>query len=228
MMKLHVCLFLCLIFLFGITACAVGTGTGFELAPATPVVSPQENITFTPVPPTSTFSPTFTSIPGPTFTPSPMPTQFPFPNITPNAEQLSKWREYEDALAARLLSRDYLLGGKIICEWKLLGAEPGKLFAWARCTQTTPIDESEFYSSSDVPVVILIDESNNVLEILKPGAGSLYAKDIREFFPPDVQERIFSHQIDFSRMSEHLDYRRDHPEESPLIVKDMTPSPSSN
>jgi hypothetical protein len=58
-----------------------------------------------------------------------------------------------------------------------------------------------------------------------PGGGSNYASDIRQMFPPEAQEKYFDGLIQFQELTDHLSWRREHPEEPPLIVLEVTPMP---
>ena len=62
-------------------------------------------------------------------TPSPWPT-VPF-IITPNADQLTRWREYEKALAEKFISHH--IPEDVLCEWVLLGQSAQEVYVWANC-----------------------------------------------------------------------------------------------
>ncbi|HEU0297302.1 MAG TPA: hypothetical protein VFR47_31460 [Anaerolineales bacterium] len=166
------------------------------------------------VSPTST--PASTLIPV-TITPSPLPTQPIIPMITPDAIQVERWKEYEDALAKRFLA--YLPQEEVICEWEILGRSDQEIYVWAICMGTIGIG-----TLADPAVIQLgIDGSAEDVEI--PRGGSNYASDIREMFPPDAEEKYFEELIHFQELTDHLNWRREHPEEPPLIVLSSTPMP---
>jgi hypothetical protein len=55
--------------------------------------------------------------------------------------------------------------------------------------------------------------------------GIHYADDIRQMFPTDAQERYFDGLIHFQELTDHVRWRREHPEEPPLIILNATPTP---
>jgi hypothetical protein len=155
-------------------------------------------------------------------TPSPYPTLETRLLITPDRDQLTRWQEYEQALAKKLLSTASSKG-KVLCEWELLGRAEQEVYVWAHCKGTTPVGENKSgFPAADMPAVVRLDEHGNVLDVDIPGAGTHYAPSIRKMFPPDVQERIFEDLIDYHRLSEHLELRFEHPEQPPLIVISAT------
>jgi hypothetical protein len=176
--------------------------------------------------PTSTFIPV-TDIPTPL--PTPLPTLPIIPMITPDAIQVERWKEYEDALARTLLS--FLPREEVICEWDILGRSDQKVYVWAVCTNiissgTSPISGTEIFSSPSIPAVIHLGEDGSVQSVEIPGAGSDYARDISRMFPLDVQEEFNRYHFGRAReMLEHAAWRRTHPEEPPLIVLSATPTP---
>ena len=74
--------------------------------------------------------PTSTSIPVtdiPTPLPTPLPTQPIIPIITPDAIQVERWKEYEDALASAIF-KSSLQPEEVVCEWEILGqSEAGSI-----------------------------------------------------------------------------------------------------
>jgi hypothetical protein len=150
--------------------------------------------------------------------PTPMPpTQTAYPYITPDSIQLEQWKEYERALAQALMPG--YAPGKIICEWEILGRSGQELYVWAVCGGA--------HNSSTVikTAVIRLRSDGTVEQIEVPGNGSANAPDIRRLFPEYLQQRIFDHAIDLNRLIAHLERRRIHPEEPPLIVLSATVTP---
>jgi len=189
------------------------------------VVLPTETPIPTVVSPTPV--PTSTLIPV-TVTPSPLPTQPIIPLITPDAIQVERWREYEDALARTILS--FLPREEVICEWEILGRSDQEVYVWALCTSiislgTSPISGTETFSSSSIPAVIHLREDGSVQSVEIRGAGSFYAPDISRMFPLDVQEEIERYRRGAGEIFEHIAWRRTHPEEPPLIVLLANPVP---
>jgi len=153
-------------------------------------------------------------------TPSPRPT-VPL-IITPNADQLARWQEYEKTLAKIHLS--FLPPEEILCEWEILDQTEQEVYVWAVCSGTFPVENTGYRPISSIPSVIHLGLDGAVQSAEIPGNGSAYARDIRNMFTESAQERIFSRLIDFRRLSEHLETRLDNPE-PPLIVLSATSMP---
>lgn len=153
-------------------------------------------------------------------TPSPWPTMPVF--ITPDADQLARWQEYERALAKSHLS--FLPPEEVLCEWEILEQSEQKVYVWAVCSGTFPVGNTGYRPKSSIPSVIHLGLDGAVQSAEIPGSGTAYARDIRNMFPAIAQERIFSRLIDFRRLSEHLETRLNNPE-PPLIVLDTTQVP---
>lgn len=172
----------------------------------------------TPIPtvdsPTSVSTSTFIPV---TITPSPLPTQPTIPIITPDPIQVERWKEYQTALAKSFLS--YLPPEEVICEWEILGQSDQVIYVWAICMGTIGIG-----TLAD-PAVIHIGIDGSVQSVEIPGGGMRYAADIREMFAPDAQEKYFGRLIHFQELTDHLQWRREHLEEPPLIVLSATPMP---
>ncbi len=191
-------------------------------------------------PPTSTktYPPTgsYTYIPSSTATPIPTPSSSPIPQtpspwptvlliITPNADQLARWQEYEYALGKALLSRE-LLRGAVLCEWEILGQSNSEIYVWVACIGTVPVGEQGIFPGAESPAVIFQETAGEIKNVEVPGSGTHYAYDIRKMFPVDVQERIFRKSIDFRRLSEHLETRLENPEPPLIVLSAMsTPNP---
>lgn len=155
-------------------------------------------------------------------TSSPLPAQPTFPIITPDAIQLERWREYEVALAMKLLPPNFLRG-EVLCEWELLGRFNQEIYVWAFC-QSPPYTEDLPSSIASMPAVVHLGNDGDVQGVEIPGSGSAYARDIREMFPPDVQEIIFRHAVDTEKMEAHINSRREN-QNPPSIVLSATPKP---
>jgi hypothetical protein len=171
--------------------------------------------------PTSTS--TLTSI---IVTPSPLPPQPIIPIITPDSVQAEKWREYENALAMALFPSSFI-PGEFLCEWDILGQSDQEIYVWAVCMNIIPYgtttDGREVFSSSSTPVVIYLGANGIIERVEIPGTGIL---DYERMFPPDVQAKFEYYRFGRAgEMSDHLDWRRIHPEEPPLIVLSVTPMP---
>ena len=52
--------------------------------------------------------------------------------ITPDAIQVERWKEYEDALAMKIRGREASVG-KVLCEWDILGRSGNEVYVWTVC-----------------------------------------------------------------------------------------------
>lgn len=168
-------------------------------------------------------SPTVNLEVGLSVTPSPMPTRKAFVILTPNSVEVKRWGEYQSALARKLMS--FLPEDEVLCEWEILGRSSQETYVWVACTGIVPIGNRGGFPSGEEPAVIHVGADGSVQSIEVPGAGSDYGRDIRRLFPPDVQTKIFDNLIDYRQLLDHLEWRRTHPEEPPLIVLSVTPAP---
>lgn len=174
----------------------------------------------TPVPPTNTPALEFTFIPA-----TVMPTQPFLPAmITPDAIQVARWREYEIALAKTLFPSSFI-PGEFLCEWEILGQSNQEVYVWAECISISVDISGLPYYEGGIPAVIHVEPDGSIQSVEIPGGGADYAADIRLMFPLEAQERIFGGLISFEELREHLRWRREHPEEPPLIVVSATPTP---
>jgi len=197
--------YLWMVFFAFLVACGKQTVPLPTKIPVSTVVSP------TPVP-------TLTLIPV-TFTPSPLPAQPVIPIITPDPIQLERWKEYEDALR-RIILKDV---ESVLCEWEILGRSDREVYVWAVCMSIFSVVNTGLPYHAEMPAVIHIGADGAIQGVEIPGIH--YAADIRRMFPPDAQERYFEGLIHFQELTDHLRWRREHPEEPPLIVLSATPTP---
>ena len=162
-----------------------------------------------------------TAVPTSTFThlvvtPSPLPTESIVPYITPDAVQVERWQEYEDALARVIFS--YLPPEKVVCEWVILGRANLDVYVSAYCASIYSAGPGQ----ATIPAVIHLNLDGSVQNAEIPGSGSSYGPDIRRLFPEELQEQIFNHstysEILWERMRDRMRWRRGHPDEPPLIV----------
>jgi len=160
-------------------------------------------------------------------TPSPLPTEPIVPVIIPDAIQVERWRDYEDALAKSLLPN--LPREDVLCEWEILGRSDVEVYIWVKCMSVNSVATTskgtDIFLSSSTPAVIHLEIDGTIQNVAVPGAGSDYSQDIRNMFPLDVQERIFNDLISYGRLSEHIEKRRMYPDMPPLIVFLATPTP---
>lgn len=143
--------------------------------------------------------------------------------ITANPDQLARWREYENALAMKLLS--HLSPEEVLCEWEILGQSLQEVYVWADCLGLPPAGRSEQYAPvASLPAVIYLSQDSSVKNVDIPGSGTRYDSDIRRLFPTDVQKKIFENLISYGALADHVKSRRENPG-PPLIVLLSTPQP---
>ncbi len=185
-------------------------------APATtpaPTETPTLTATSTAIPPTST--PTPFVIP-----PTPLPTQPPIPFLTPDAIQVERWREYQTALAKGILPTYSF--ENILCEWDILARSGQEVYVWAVCASPN-VDDTR-------PAVIHLGADGSVQSVEIPKRGSL--SDFNRLFPEVARAKMnwYVDDMDDSgkemirELYNHIEYRRTHPEEPPLIVLSATPT----
>ena len=167
--------------------------------------------------PTATLIPTLpTSTPTATafiIIPSPTPTQPIIPVITPDPIQVERWKEYENALAKSVLPD--LASEEVLCEWDILGRSADEVYVWAVC--------SGIAGGGSVPAVIHLEEDGSIQSVERI---INWSADILRLFPADVRGKFDRYPSGRAReMSEHVDWRRTHPEEPPLIILSTTPTP---
>jgi len=208
-----------LIALLTLILAACAPGTSIPTATLIPVA------TSTPLLPTPTATLHVTStIAFPT--PSPLPTQRVFAVITPDQIQMERWDEYEDALATTLFPPEYIpqSPNQFLCEWEILGRSEQEIYVWATCMSIFPAGSDGYPYHGEIPAVIHIGANGAVQSVEIPRGGSEYASDIRRMFPPSAQERYFDKLIPFQELTDHLRWRRDHPDVPPLIVLSAMPT----
>ena len=184
--------------------------------------------TATLIPPSPTFTQTAT-VPAPTalfatITPSPMPPQPLIPRITPDAVQVERWKDYENALAKTILS--FVSPEHVLCEWDILGrSDSGRdVYVWALCAA---VGTSGISSAASVPALIHIERNGAVHSVEIPGDGTAYAKDTVRLFPAEVRDKFDLYNSGRAGdLEKHLEWRRTHLGEPPLIV--LSPTPTSN
>jgi len=218
--KQKISLMCIVIFIFLTTSCAQ----------AVTAVSPTETQTLeaTATPTAKVIaSATFIATPTATFSPLPIGTASPYPTIefpiTPNLAQVEQWQEYQSALAKELIP--FVPPEEVLCEWDLMGHANQEVYVWAVCQGPLPGAVKDFTSIS-TPAVIHLGEGNFVQSVEFPNARAYSNGDILRMFPPDVRKKFKYYDFGMAeRMSEHIEWRREHPDEPPLIVLSATPTP---
>ena len=172
--------------------------------------------TETPIPTvvSPTFIPTSTILPPPDIVlPTITPTRPGETLITPDAIQVERWMEYQTALAKNVHA--HLPPEEVLCEWEILGRSGNDVYVWAVCKGGD--------SSGSVPVVIHL-EANGAIQSAERAKN--WSRDIPRLFPPDVIEKFAHYQGGRAgELIEHIEWRRTHPEEPPLIVLSATLTP---
>jgi len=141
--------------------------------------------------------------------------------MTPDAYQVEHWKEYQEALAKKFIFSDYVPFA--LCEWDILGRANQEVYVWAVCA--APAERSYAFA------VIHLAANGAVQTVEAPVNGDGWASDVQRIFPSDVQEKIASYDDNHyitQEMLNHIDWRRTHPDEPPLIVlsaMQTTPTP---
>ena len=142
------------------------------------------------------------------------PTPPVIPLIVPDKDQARRWSEYESALADAFY-KSYEPEKPTICEWEILGQAENQMYVWAICSKWGGGSPFEGLA------IIRIEDDGARLSAETMGIGGFgFPSQIREMFPPEVQERYFGGLIHFQELVDHLRWRQSHPEasEPPLIV----------
>lgn len=135
--------------------------------------------------------------------------------ITPDPVQVERWKEYENALAKSVLP--HLLPEEVLCEWDILGRTAQNVFVWAVCR-----DEM---GGGSIPAVIHLEEDGTILNI-ETTESNWSEENLNRLFPADVQARFVLYPSGRAReMAEHIEWRRSHLEEPPLIVLSAASAP---
>lgn len=161
-------------------------------------------------------SPTSTLIvepPTEVIVPTTTPTQPGTVLITPDAIQVEKWQEYQTALAKNVLA--HLPAEEVLCEWDILGRSGSDVYVWAVCRGEV--------GGGSVPAILHLGTDGDIQSVER---AINWSADIPRLFPPDVRERFPLYPAGRAKeLQEHIDWRRMHPDEPPLIVLSATPTP---
>jgi len=122
--------------------------------------------------------------------------------------KMERWMEYERALSLELLGTT-----ESICEWVVLGQAAQEVYVWAECQ----INYLVIGTATSVPAVLYLGKDGRIERVQIPGDGTRYPVDIRNMFPPELLEQIFSMSVDTEAMWSHLQLRHKNPQ-PPLIV----------
>ena len=178
----------------------------------TPTFSPSLTLISTIV--TLPFIPTSTSTFIPvTIAPTITPTRPGETLIKPDEIQVERWKEYQTALAKNVLA--HLTPEEVLCESDILGRSGNDVYVWAVCRGNV--------GGGSVPAVIHLDSEGAILSVER---AKNWSRDIPRLFPPYVIEKFdHYHAGRAGEMREHIEWRRTHPEEPPLIILLATSTP---
>jgi photosystem II stability/assembly factor-like uncharacterized protein len=138
--------------------------------------------------------------------------------IAPDPVQLELWKEYETALAEKLMPG--YPRNRVFCEWELMEKSAQKLNVWAVCMTTVTSAEigNYYFPAASVPALIHLDAGGAVQNVEIPQYGENYIADFWKLVP----DRIWNQWPDASAMEKHQHWRRTHPAEPPLVVLNAT------
>jgi len=133
--------------------------------------------------------------------------------ITP----VPRWVEYESVLARAFLPK----GISGLCEWEILGQQEREVYVWALCIGNSPISGPMAMSA---PAVVYLETDGNIQSVRVPRDGILGTQDVKTFFPPDVQGKVFAYRLS-PDMEAHISKRLADPSVPPLVIVSGTPMP---
>jgi len=155
--------------------------------------------------------------------PTSTPTQIMVSVITPDLTQLEHWKEYQIALAESL----FFPPEETLCEWDILGTSEQTLYIWVVCESIFPFGTTnagkDMYSSSSTPALIHLIKDGTIQSVEIPAPG---ISDYARLFPIEIQNKFEFYRFGRAKeLSDHIQRRREHPNELPLIILSVTPIP---
>lgn len=179
------------------------------------------------------------------FTPTPVPPSF-IP-MTPDSYQVEHWKEYQAELAKVVISShpesgnfDPAMYKDALCEWDILGQSDQEIYVYAVC------GSFNYHAGMRSLAIIYIEPDGSVRKVKVPEIKANSLMHDYDLFPVDVQNKIcyyFSpsdlppsddrppcpyrptdRRPRLDAMYAHLEYRKYHPEEPPLIILSATPT----
>jgi len=134
--------------------------------------------------------------------------------ISSDPAQLERWKEYQTALAEKLMPqypRD-----KVLCEWELTEKYEQRINVYAVCMTTVTSAEvgNYYFPVASVPAVINLDADGAVQSVEVPEYGESYLSDFWKLFPNGAWNDL----PNVSAMEKHLHWRRINRTEPPLVV----------
>lgn len=166
-------------------------------------------------------------------TPSPFSTEPPLLLLTPDAIQVERWKEYQRELAKVVISsnpesgNDPAIYKDALCEWDILGQSDDEIYVYAVCASFN------YHAGMRSPAIIYINPDGSIRKVTVPGyKGMNYDLDP---FPINVQEKLCFYNFNqcnesirshlrLDALYAHLEYRKYHPEEPPLVVLSALPT----
>lgn len=89
-----------------------------------------------------------------------------------------------------------------VCGWEVLGESDTETYVWAIC-------QSPSGTAVSAPAVLAWSSGEvgprRLLDVRMPRDGSYYAEDVRDLFPPDLQQRMLAHEVDMEAIWEHIE-----------------------
>jgi len=90
-----------------------------------------------------------------TIAPTPTPTRPGSALITPDLIQVGRWKEYQTALAKKVLA--HLPPEEVLCEWEILGRSGSDVYVWAVCRGKV--------GGGSLPAIIHLESEGAVLRV---------------------------------------------------------------
>ena len=163
--------------------------------------------------------------------------------LTPDAIQVERWREYQTELAKVVqknkkagIEYDPEIAEDALCEWDILGRAGQEVYVFVVCVFP------KGHGDMRIPAIIYL-ESDGSIRLVKHPEPKVTNSSVFNYdpFPVEVQEKFchyFSFQSDLFSCSyvgtaprprldmlyAHIEYRKTHPEESPLVILSSTPT----
>jgi hypothetical protein len=189
---------------------------------------------------TMTFTPAVTPSLLP---PTPLPPTPTFPlMMTPDEAQVEHWQEYQTELAKVVLSirpelaSDPQIYKDAFCEWDILGESGREVYVYVVCVIAKGIADARS------PAIIYLEPNGSIQKVKLPEPKATSSMFDYRPFPTDVQEKFCYYFDPFPSdlppcpygstyprprldvLYSHIEYRKTHPNEPPLIVLSALPT----
>ena len=120
------------------------------------------------------------------------------------------WGAAETTLSHAILG---IPGGK--CEWEVLGWFEQERYIWAFCQSGPEVDAI----GASQPAVVRVLGNGSIQSVTLPEEGEEFSTNVRQLFPPSVQEKIFAQDFDLYAAVSHLEARWRNPALPPEIFE---------